>query len=247
MVEGNQYKDIAEEYANNADKSVGGNYLWNYTFFQVIGNVKNKSVLDLACGDGFLTRQLKKKGASNAIGVDLSPEMIKIAEEKEKKNPLGITYDVGKVGELKKVGEFDLVVAGFLLHYSETEEELLQMCKDIYKNMKKGGRFFTINRNPLSPLGTHGEYGSTCETEGELKNGSKLKITLFNEDKKVCSFYNFHWSKETYEKCLKAAGFSDIKWHAMEVSPDGIVKFGKEFWNEWYANPYLIVLEATKA
>jgi ubiquinone/menaquinone biosynthesis C-methylase UbiE len=241
-----EYDKIAEEYADNSEKSIGGNYLWDYTFFQVLGDVREKNVLDLACGDGFLTRQIKKLGASEVVGVDLSKEMIRIAKEKEANNPLNIQYEIGKVGELRKIEEFDIVVAGFLLHYSENTGELLKMCKDVYKNLKWGGRFVTINKNPISPLTKNKKYGSICEIQGKLQNGSKMKVTLFEGNKEVCSFHNYHWDKETYEKCLKKAGFKDIKWHEMKVSPKGIAEFGKEFWNDWYNSPYLIVLEATK-
>ncbi len=44
-------------------------------------SVKNKLVLDLACGTGILTGLLKEKGY-DMIGVDLSPEMLQIAKEK---------------------------------------------------------------------------------------------------------------------------------------------------------------------
>ena len=47
-----------------------------YTFFTLLGDVSNRSVLDLACGDGFYTRQLKLRGAAKVVGVDVSEKMI---------------------------------------------------------------------------------------------------------------------------------------------------------------------------
>jgi ubiquinone/menaquinone biosynthesis C-methylase UbiE len=38
----------------------------------LLGDVTGLSVLDLACGDGFYTRRIKKAGADRVVGVDLS-------------------------------------------------------------------------------------------------------------------------------------------------------------------------------
>lgn len=68
-----------------------------YTFFTLLGDVSNPSVLDLACGDGFYTRQLKFRGATKVVGVDVSEKMVELAEKAEEKNPLGIDYIVQDV------------------------------------------------------------------------------------------------------------------------------------------------------
>ena len=241
-----EYDDIAKQYSENNEKSIGANYLWYHTFFQVLGDVKNISVLDLACGDGYLARNIKLKGASEVFGIDLSKKMLKIAKDKEKKFPLGINYQLGKVGKLKKINEFDVVVAGFLLHYSKEKGELLRMCQDVYKNLKVGGRFVTINKNPEIPLSLEKQYGSTHTAKGRITDGSKVKVTFYDNKKEVCSFYNYHWSKKIYEDTLKKVGFRRIKWVPLKVSKEGVKKMGKVFWNNWYKNNHLVVMEAIK-
>src|SRR2546421_10807879 len=49
--------------------------------FILDNNVRDRSVLDLGCGAGGLSFELLKEGASNAVGVDLSPKMISVAKE----------------------------------------------------------------------------------------------------------------------------------------------------------------------
>jgi 2-polyprenyl-3-methyl-5-hydroxy-6-metoxy-1,4-benzoquinol methylase len=51
----------------------------SYTFFRMVGALAGQRVLDLACGFGFYTRLLKQRGAAQVLGVDLSPEMIRLA------------------------------------------------------------------------------------------------------------------------------------------------------------------------
>src|SRR5438046_10157288 len=49
--------------------------------FILDNNVRDRSVLDLGCGAGGLSFELLKDGASNAVGFDLSPKMISVANE----------------------------------------------------------------------------------------------------------------------------------------------------------------------
>lgn len=44
--------------------------------FELIGNVKDKEVLDLGCGTGGNDRKLIEKGARSVLGIDLSTKMI---------------------------------------------------------------------------------------------------------------------------------------------------------------------------
>ena len=49
--------------------------------FILDNNIRDRSVLDLGCGAGGLSFELLKEGASNAVGFDLSPKMISVANE----------------------------------------------------------------------------------------------------------------------------------------------------------------------
>jgi toxoflavin synthase len=60
-----------------------------FNFLNLIGDVKGKTVLDLACGEGRFTREIKKRGARHVVGVDNSDAMIGLARTIERKNPVG--------------------------------------------------------------------------------------------------------------------------------------------------------------
>lgn len=71
--------------------------------FRTLGGLRGKSLLDLACGDGFYTRRFRKEcGAEPVVGVDLSPMLIRQAEAAERREPLGIDYQVGDVTTLAR-------------------------------------------------------------------------------------------------------------------------------------------------
>ena len=65
-----------------------------YSVLRMVGSVDGYRVLDLACGVGFYTRLLNQHGAGQVVGVDLTPEMIRIATQQEQAEPFGITYQV---------------------------------------------------------------------------------------------------------------------------------------------------------
>ena len=59
--------------------------------FRTLGDIRGKSLLDLACGDGFYTRRFRTEcGASPVMGIDLSPKQIERAEAIERREQLGI-------------------------------------------------------------------------------------------------------------------------------------------------------------
>jgi toxoflavin synthase len=83
-----QYDHIGSKYDEYA-RTATLKRAESYTFFCMVGALPGKSVMDLACGFGYYTRRLKQHGAARVIGVDISPEMIRLAREHEQKDPLG--------------------------------------------------------------------------------------------------------------------------------------------------------------
>ena len=68
-----QYDDIAEQYKRS--KLVPWRfYIEQFSLLELIGDLAGKDVLDLACGEGYYTRLLKRNGAARVVGVD--PAMV---------------------------------------------------------------------------------------------------------------------------------------------------------------------------
>jgi len=241
-----QYAEIAKLYADSQDKRPLRYGITDPSLYARIGDISGLEVLDLACGDGRLSRQFKLRGAKRVLGIDAEPKMIELAQTRETQDNLGIEYQVGRVGQLGKVGDFDLVVPGFLLHYAETKEELLRMCQDIYVNLKSGGIMIGINQNPDCPVNPHKKYGSTVEPCVPLVEGGLVTVRLFEEGNEKGVFHNYHWNKSTYESALAIAGFHDIQWIKMNASPEAIKERGKDFWQDWLNQPSLSIIEARK-
>lgn len=62
----------------------GRTEMLNPSIFQLIGDVKDKKILDAGCGNGYLSRILAEKGA-RVTGVEPGESMYQFAVDKEKK------------------------------------------------------------------------------------------------------------------------------------------------------------------
>ena len=95
-----------------------------YTLLRRLPPVLGRSVLELACSDGFFSRLIKSKGAASLIAVDLSPQMIALARAHEAAEPLGIDYRVGSVFDIGVLGAFDVVFSPFVMSYAKDRQEV---------------------------------------------------------------------------------------------------------------------------
>jgi ubiquinone/menaquinone biosynthesis C-methylase UbiE len=112
----------------------------NPATFRLIGNVTGQLVLDLACGEGFNTRILAKKGAKEVIGVDFSEKMIELARRDEARETLGIQYYVADAANLREFPNthFDLVACFMSLQDIKNYEKAIS---EVARILRKGGRF----------------------------------------------------------------------------------------------------------
>jgi ubiquinone/menaquinone biosynthesis C-methylase UbiE len=240
------YDSIAKEYKESKELPMRL-HIEAYTYFNMLGNLAEKSILDLACGEGFYTRKFKYQGAAKVVGVDISQKMIELAREEETRKFQNIEYILGDVLELGEIGSFDLVVASYLLNYARSSEELLKMCKSIFANLKPGGRFVTINSNPsqapVSYLKTE-KYGFIKSIDSPLIEGTPIKYTFINNHK--FTFDNYYLSIPTHEWAFQSVGFKEVRWQSPIVSPDGIKEFGQEFWQDFLDSVPIIGIECFK-
>ena len=241
------YNAIAQVYRETKRLPIK-QYSEAFTFFQVLGSVHGLAALDVACGDGYYTRALKRQGASRVMGVDSSHMMITYAQREEEAHPLGIEYVVGDAETMDILGAFDLVTAAYLLVHATTQHQLAAMGQAIGKQLKPGGRFVALTINPhlvLEQLPPVEEYQSGVMAQGPLHEGMPLDITLLTTSGPV-QIRDYYWSQETYESVLQQAGFRRMAWHAMRVSAEGFHTYGRAYWQDYLNNPPIVVLEAQK-
>ncbi|MGV0816090.1 class I SAM-dependent methyltransferase [Mycolicibacterium boenickei] len=241
------YASIADGY-KKAKLHPWRHYIEEHTLDLLVGDVKGKAVLDLACGEGFHTRRLKLSGAARVVGVDLSRRMIDLARAEEQRHSLGIEYVEADAAAYSPDEPFDLVVAAYLLNYARTPDQLRCMARTIARSLKPGCRFVAVNDNlrqsPTSFQSTK-KYGLVKSIQGERREGSVITCTLFTDGKPI-SFDNYYLKPETYEQTLEEAGLGTVRWHSPHVSPEGEAAHGREYWSGFLEQPPITFLECTR-
>jgi predicted TPR repeat methyltransferase len=112
-----------------------------------IGDDAGLEILDLGCGTGLAGVGLKERAAC-MVGIDLSPEMIEVAQERD-------IYDQLEIAEITEwleqtEGQFDLIVACDCLVYFG---DLQPVAAGAAKRLKPGGWFaFTTERGEKYPF-----------------------------------------------------------------------------------------------
>lgn len=238
---GTDYNTIAEQY-RRSKLTPWRAYIEQYTFLDVLGDVTGKSVLDLACGEGFYSRLFKANGASRVLGVDLSRTMIDLAHAREAEEPLGVEYAVGDATAYRVPETFDIVAAAYLLNYADTEARLADMCGTIAAALKPGGRFVTVNNNPAhspSRFEATRKYGFVKSVRGELRAGTPITYTLFLEDGSF-SFDNYYLSPDAHERALGQAGLTEVEWIQPRLSPEWTGDTA--YWDAFFEDPSVIFL-----
>lgn len=193
-----------------------------FTLMNLIGDVAGKAVLDVACGEGFYTRMIRQRGASKVTGVDLSAGMVELARKEEAEHGQGIEYLVGDARNLSPTGEYDLVIAAYLLNYARDRAELRSMCEGIARSLTPGGRFVTVNSHPGFDYPTapsYRKYGFEVGPAGEWREGAPIRWT-FHLDNGTFEIENYYLDVAAHEEAFRAAGFREIRWHPPQLSPD---------------------------
>ncbi|UQA91972.1 class I SAM-dependent methyltransferase [Streptomyces halobius] len=215
------------------------------SFLGMVGDVSGKSVLDLACGTGFYSREFKRRGAEDVLGVDISVEMIAAARESEQRDPLGVRYEVGDVAELRPVDRrFDIAVGVQCLNYAEDIAAMERMCRTIHRSLVPGGAFFVLAQKPdyRFDCPSLDKYGFRCEPTGEeSETGPRARVTALLDPQPI-SIVATAPRREVYEECLRVTGFVAVEWVPLQVSDAGIREFGEDFWADLLANPPLEML-----
>lgn len=160
--------------------------------------LSGSAVLDVGCGGGLLSEAMAAAGAT-VTGIDLAPELLKVARLHGLESRVKVTYRQIAVEDLaaEQPGTFDAVTCMEMLEHVPDPASILSACATL---LKPGGRLFvsTLNRTPaafalaivgaeyvarLLPKGTHhyrdfikpSELGAWLRTAGlQLQDVSGL-------------------------------------------------------------------------
>ena len=236
------WDEAAESWADfvRTGKDYFRSYLNNPAVFKLIGNVKGKRVLDLACGEGRNTRILAQKGAM-VIGVDLAPAMIKLAEQKETVERMGITYVAGDATELNDFndGSFDLVTCFMAL---QDIEHLDKTVAEVFRVLKPNGRFIFSIPHPCFELILKNSQPIRAYTDYFENVRFEINWNMERLSKHFKSI-SFHRTLTDYSQALHKAGFQVSRLIEPKPTHKALKEFPEHF-TEHLKRPQSIIIEA---
>lgn len=199
----NWYDKMLEESDNTYQKNI---ILPN--ILRLMDIKKSESVLDLACGTGFFAREFLKTGGK-IIGIDISPELIEIAE---KNSPKEIEYFASSADNLSKIKNLNIDKIAFILAIQNIANisDVLSECNRV---LKDGGKIFIVMNHPAFRIPKRSSWSFDEKNKiqyrriDEYMSESKTKIEMHPGKDIAEQTISFHRPLQSYFKILKKNGF----------------------------------------
>ncbi len=96
---------------------------------------KTDDVLDLGCGPGHITKEIRAITSGDVFGVDPSEGMIKKAREKNR--DLDIVFEIKSAEELDYIERFDVIFSNSAFQWFKDPKKAMRNC---YRALRKGGK-----------------------------------------------------------------------------------------------------------
>ncbi|MGZ3141327.1 class I SAM-dependent methyltransferase [Lentzea chajnantorensis] len=214
------------------------------TLLSAVGDVRGRSVLDVACGTGFYPRLFHDLGATRVVGVDSAGEMVGYARYVEDREPRGITYAQHDATNLPVLGEFDVVTAVWLLGYADDVRALDVMIGNLIANLAPGGRLVVVVPNPDGDwdlFAQYGRYGYEITRTGPMDVKQPVRVHVLGDP--PFDFDSFFWERGVFDEALRRAGLADVTRHPVVLPDDDR---GAEFWEPLRTSPSFAVFSAAR-
>jgi len=176
---------------------------------RVLKPAQGMRVLDIGCGDGFITREIASFGAE-IVGTDISPEMVKLAQKAAAPNEQYVAASAEKLS-FAQDASFDAATIVLAL---QNIEHLDAALFEAARVLRSGGRFLIVLNHPAFRIPKRTMWGWDNEAMVQYRrldaymSESREKIDMEpGKGGKGAHTYSFHRPLQVYVKALVKAGF----------------------------------------
>ncbi len=172
---------------------------------------KGERIIDLACGQGFFTREVLKI-TTNVVGADLSRELIL----KAKALTPDTTFHVAPAHKLGfgKDTEFDAALCVLAL---QNISEISPVFKEVRRILKPHGRFVFVINHPAFRVLKRSSWGWDEEQNVQYRrvdgylSAAKIAVDMHPGKTKGPTTVSYHRSLQDFFKALHSAGLSVVR------------------------------------
>jgi ubiquinone/menaquinone biosynthesis C-methylase UbiE len=219
---GDPYRDAELVELYDVDNPAGEDHAYYRALAEEIGA---RSIIDLGCGTGLLTRSLARAGRT-VIGVDPSRTMLDYARRQPSSE--SVTWIHGDASVLPPDGTADLAICtgNAIMHLSP--QELPRTLASLAAALRPGGTLSFESRNPsdrswerwtrqltyterLTPVGQLREWLQVTDVREGRVVFDAHNVFPDGEDRVYTSILFFRTAEE-FQRELELAGFTEIAW-----------------------------------
>lgn len=216
-----QFEELADLYEDMSDWPFR-RYIETPSVLAHVGDPAGADVLDFGCGAGIYARMFKRAGARRVVGYDLAEGMLASARRRAAAEGADIDF-VSALGP-EHAGRFDLALAVYVLPYAQALPDLQRMCAQMLAPLRPGGRLITLPIHPdYEPAPAYYEPFGFRMTPDDARephrDGARLRLDLFYQQRYDASVHAWYWSRETIESALRRAGAASVRWHQPRLNP----------------------------
>jgi len=169
---------------------------------------ENESLLDLACGQGVLERNLDKN--IEYMGIDLANNLIREANEKKiNLNHKFLVADVSKDLPINKI-DFD---AGAIVLALQNIKKPFGVIRNFAKHLKRNGQLVIVLNHPMFRIPRHSSWGDVLNDKIQYRRiddymtPQEIPIVAHPGKKESENTWSFHYPLSAYSEMLFDNGF----------------------------------------
>jgi ubiquinone/menaquinone biosynthesis C-methylase UbiE len=245
-----EYDSFAPEY-NNQYSITPAATVEGQLIGLALGDLTGLTVLDVGGGSGLHAREAIDLGAAAVDIIDISPGMMKVAEDIEKSLGRNVMRffeaDAAKpLSHLPLRPEgYDVVMANWVFDHTETREVLAAMFENVVGNLKTGGRFVGVRvANLHSENLRTGKYGVTFKAFKPVPGGFKYSVVMHCTPPIEFDAATLDILRASSAEVYEQAGLTNVELVPFEAAE--AVQKDAEFWKELVADPFFAVVKAVK-
>lgn len=138
---------------------------YEHNYLRYLPDARDARILAISCGPGYFVDLLVRKGYTNVIGIDSSPEKVEYAKRR------GLDCRAARVFEFLRASPepFDTIIAEQEINHL-TKPEILAFLSTCYEKLTEGGILIVHSINGANPLtgsesraGNYDHYNSFTE------------------------------------------------------------------------------------
>ncbi|MBQ4914039.1 methyltransferase domain-containing protein [Maribacter sp. MMG018] len=185
----------AEEWIKIIDNDkIPSRVFTNKAIIKAIEKDSGEKILDIGCGEGWLTRSISNMG-KHAVGFDATEALLKNARKKGSEEYYNITYDEIVNGKAHPLAPFDTAIFNFSLYQEKGLETLLKKVKEL---LTSNGTIIIQTLHPYFLIANGGNYQSRSISDswkglpGNFTDGHDWYARTFEDWTKVINVAGLH-------------------------------------------------------